>query len=393
MAININKNYKKIQKNYIFTQINLKTEDFLKNNPNIELLKLGIGDVTRPLSKNLVNIMKDALENQTSKNFKGYPPETGYDFLKNAVTNYYKTQNINLTKEDVFISNGAGCDVGNILNLFSNINVVVQDPTYPAYFDSNFLYGNKITLISVDKCNNYKMLPDNLKEDSYLIYLCSPNNPTGATLNKNDLKKWVTFALKTKSIIIFDCAYERFIEDDSPHSIYQIKDAKKCAIEIASFSKTAGFTNLRCSYTIVPKQCKVGNNSLNDMWNRRQCTYFNGVPYFVQKGAEYCLSKNGLKECQKNINYYKTNAKLLKACLISAGFEVLDTNNSPYVWIKCPKDYTSWEFFDLMLNKYHIVGVPGCGFGKCGEGYFRFSGFGKRTDVKKACEEIKKLQH
>ena len=390
MSIKINKNYQKLQKNYIFTQINTKIAQYKNSHPNAKLLNLGIGDVTRPLGKNIIKIMKRALSEQgNKKTFKGYPPEVGYNFLKDAVKDYYKKRNIDIDSSTVFISNGAGCDVGNILNLFDKVKVVIQDPTYPAYFDSNFLNGNQIVLLPASSDNNYKISPKGLKNESYLIYLCSPNNPTGATLSHSELSDWVNFANKTKSIIIFDCAYEAFVEDDSPRSIFEIEGAKTCAIEIASLSKTAGFTNLRCGYTIVSNELIIDGCSLNQMWHRRQCTYFNGVPYFVQKGAQYALSDEGQIECKKNIQYYKRNAKILKNCLKRLNYQVVESNNSPYVWIKCPEGMSSWEYFDYLINNYQIVGVPGIGFGKTGEGYFRFSAFGNRGDIIEVCNKLK----
>ncbi len=394
MALKINKNYKKIKKNYIFTEINQKKANYLKNNKNAKIIDLGVGDVTRPLNKNLVEVMKKALDEQThTKTFKGYPPEKGYEFLKNQIVKYYKKRNVILKNEDVFISNGACCDVTNILDLFENNIAVIANPTYPAYYDSNFLQGNKILLKNLNKKNNFIFSPKNLKKQSYIIYLCSPNNPTGAVLNKEQLKQWVDFANETSSLIIFDCAYESFISDESlPHFIYEIEGAKTCAVEIASFSKMAGFTNLRCGWTVVPSQLKLNGCSVNEMWTRRQCTKFNGVPYVVQKGAYFSLTKKGQKECQKNIDYYKKNLKILTTCLTKLGIECFNSMHSPYVWFKCPQNLSSWQFFDLLLEKCQIVGIPGIGFGTAGEGYFRFSAFAKRKDVLVACERLKGIK-
>ena len=359
-------------KNYIFTVINDKI---------CQILNRGIGDVTIPYPKKLLKAMQNALSFQSQKDtFLGYPPETGYDFLKIAIKNYYCKLNVNLDKSEIFVSNGAGCDVTNILGLFDKSDVLIFNPTYPAYFDSSFLQGNSIALLDANIANNFLPLPNVLAQKSYLIYICSPNNPTGATFSKQGLKKWVDFANKTSSVILFDSAYSYFVQDACPKSIFEIEGAKTCAIEVASFSKSFGFTNLRCGYTIVPKTLNRQNGNLNDMWNRHQCTFFNGVPYFVQKGAEFALSDEGQAEIQKNIMYYKQNAKMLKNALKKIGIGVLQSNNSPYVWAKCPKNLTSWQYFDYLLS-LGVVCVPGCAFGDNGEGYVRFSGFAKRKDI------------
>ncbi len=391
MALKINKNYKKIKKNYIFTEISEKKSNFLKSHKNAKIIDLGVGDVTRPLNKNMVAVINNALNEQLhKKTFKGYPPENGYDFLKKQIVNYYKQRNVSLTIEEVFVSNGACCDVTNILDLFKKNKTIIANPTYPAYYDSNFLQGNAIFLRDANQKNNFVLSPKNLKKRSYIIYLCSPNNPTGTVFTKQQLKEWVDFANLTSSIIIFDCAYESFISDvNLPHFIYEIEGAKKCAIEIASFSKMAGFTNLRCSWSIVPEELNINGYNINSMWSRRQCTKFNGVPYCVQKGAEYALSKNGQLECKKNIQYYKTNLKILTKCLKSLKIECFNSMHTPYVWFKCPQNYTSWQFFDLLLQDYQIVGIPGLGFGTQGEGFFRFSAFASRKDILIACERLK----
>lgn len=378
----LNKNYE-FKKNYVFTEVSEKVAKFKQQNKDIKVYNLGIGDVTREMDKKLVEVMVKSLQRQENpKTFLGYPPETGYDFLKQAIKKNYNDMNINIDTDEIFVSNGAGCDVTNILSLFDEQTAVIADPTYPAYFDSNFLVGNKIILLPLNKENNYKMSPSALKKDkSYLIYICSPNNPTGATLSKEELKQWVDFANQTKSIILFDNAYQSFIVDDCPKSIYCIDDAKKCAIEISSFSKSAGLTNLRCGYTVVPKLLTRQNQMLNKMWFIHQCTFFNGVPYHIQKGAEFALSKEGQKICQKNINYYRQNVKILKNKLAKLGFSFIGNTNSPYVWAKIPNQMTSWKYFDYLLNTYHVVCVPGCAFGENGEGYVRFSAFAKRSDI------------
>lgn len=377
----INENYLS-QKNYVFTEIGKRVSDFKQQYPNKRILNLGIGDVTRPMDKRLVELMTNALYEQTNKStFKGYPPETGYNFLKKAIVKKYEENDISVLNDEIFISNGAGCDVTNILNLFKNVTAVIADPTYPAYLDSNKLCGNDVLLLPLSKQNNYKMLPYGIAENrSYLIYICSPNNPTGATLDYDELKQWVDFANKTQSIILFDNAYESFIEDNSPKSIYEVEGAKTCAIEISSFSKSAGFTNLRCGFTIVPQNLIRQSQSINKMWLRHQCTFFNGVPYHIQKGALFALSSEGQKICQKNINYYKKNVKILKKYLKDLNFEFVSSNNSPYIWVKIPTSQTSWQYFEYLLGK-GIVCVPGSGFGEWGEGYIRLSAFATRSDV------------
>ncbi len=394
MALKLNKNYKKIKNNYIFVEINQRKSNYLKNNKNAKIIDLGVGDVTRPLNKELVEEMQKALNEQIhARTFKGYPPENGYDFLKIQILNYYKQRNVVLQNKDIFISNGACCDVTNILDLFKKNVAVIVSPTYPAYYDSNFLQGNKILLLKSNQDNGFMASPKNLKNKSYLIYLCSPNNPTGVVYTTEQLKQWVDFANKTSSLIIFDCAYESFISDDNlPHFIYEIDGAKTCAIEIASFSKMAGFTNLRCGWTVVPSQLKLNESSINEMWTRRQCTKFNGVPYMIQKGACFALTKNGKLFCKKNIDYYKTNLKILTNCLKQLKIETFSSLHSPYVWFKCPQGLSSWQFFDILLEKCQIVGVPGVGFGKEGEGYFRFSAFAKRKDILIACNRLQQLK-
>ena len=388
--ININKNFKNLSQNYIFTEIKERKNTFLKDNENAKLLSLGVGDVSLPLGKNLIKVMQKQLKKQRcKKQFKGYPPENGYEFLKKAIASYYKKRSVELTENEIFISNGAGCDVGNILDIFDKNKVVIQNPTYPAYYDSNIIEGNEIILLSATKENDYLISPDTLKLESYLIYLCSPNNPTGATFSFSQLKKWIDFANATKSIIIFDCAYECFIEDNSPHFIYEIDGAKTCAIEIGSFSKMAGFTGIRCSWTTIPKELIIDGYNLNEMWFRRQCTKFNGVPYFIQKGAEYVLSEQGILECKTNILSYKENALLIKNCLKELKYDVVETNNSPYVWFKCPLGMKSWDYFDYLLTNYQIIGVPGVGFGEAWENYFRLSGFAKKEDILEAINRLR----
>ncbi len=387
----INENYLTEQK-YLFTIVTDKVNEFKKLNPKKKILNLGIGDVTRPLDKKIALVMTQALKSQCkATSFKGYPPETGYDFLKEMVSKFYSSRSIQIDKDEIFVSNGAGCDVTNILGLFQDLTAVIANPTYPAYVNSNILCQNSVIFLPLTSKNGYKMLADELNEkQSYLVYMCSPNNPTGSTLTRKELGDWVHFANQTQSIILFDNAYESFVEDDCPRSIYEIDGAKNCAIEISSFSKSAGFTNLRCGFTIVPKSLIRQNASVNKMWNFHQCIFFNGVPYHIQKGAEFVLSEEGQDICRKNIHYYKQNALILKNCLKDSGFEFVDYGNSPYIWAKVPTKQTSWEYFNFLLEKYNIVCMPGSGFGRCGEGYIRFSAFAKRDDILTAMDKILK---
>ena len=383
-----NKNYKK-SNDYVFFQISQKIKEYSRKNPNCDIISLGIGDVTRPFSEQLVNVMCEALEKQKySSTFLGYPPEQGYDFLREKICSKYKKFNIELNKEEIFIGNGIGCDITNILDIFCNYTPLIIEPTYPAYKKSNLFLGKKPLIKTATPKNNFCVLPKNIPFKQYIIYICSPNNPTGYTYTKPQLKQWVDFANKTKSIILFDGAYECFVENDYPHSIFEIGGAKKCAIEFCSFSKMSGFTNLRCSYTVIPKKlCRDGVN-LNKSFLCRQVTKFNGVPYFVQQGACYALSEQGEKEQKKNIEYYKNNVKIIVQYISQLNFEFTYSSNSPYVWLKCPNSKNSWQFFDEILQNCQVVCTPGIGFGKCGHEYIRLSGFNSQENTIKACERI-----
>ena len=385
----INKNYKKQQKNYIFYEINAKISEFLKNHPSSDIISLGIGDTTRPYSKNLISVMQNALkENQSEKTFHGYPPEDGYKFLKDAIQNYYKNFGVNLSTDEIFVSNGIGCDISNILDIFDNSAPLIIEPCYPAYLQSNLLLGKLPKILTATAKNNFCVLPIRLEKKQYLIYLCSPNNPTGYTYTKKELSMWVDFANQTNSVILFDSAYEFFIEDNCPHSIFEIDGAKTCAIEFASFSKTAGFTNLRCGYTIVPKELIRENTSLCASFLKRQTVKFNGVPYHIQKGAEYVLSENAKSKLMQNVSYYKNNVKIISNTLKKLNFDYYFSKNSPYLWLKCPKNQKSWQFFEILLENCNVVCVPGIAFGKCGEGFVRLSGFGQKEKTILACERI-----
>lgn len=389
--MNINTNYQNISDSYLFSTIAKKVSEFAAKNPDKKIIKLGIGDVTLPLCKIVVNALKKASEEMGVKEtFHGYGPEQGYDFLKTKVQAYYASHNVSLDNDEIFISDGAKSDLGNILDLFAVDNtVLVPDPVYPVYVDTNTMAGRKIIYIDANAENDFLPLPDkSVKAD--IIYLCSPNNPTGAVYNKEQLKAWVDYANENKSVILFDAAYECFITDENlPRSIFEIEGAKTCAIEFCSLSKMAGFTGTRCGYTVVPKALE--NGLLNKMWLRRQTTKFNGVPYIVQRGAEAVFTPEGQTEIQENLNYYKENAKIISDTLTKHNIWHIGGKHSPYIWLKCPNNMTSWEFFDYLLNNAQVVGTPGSGFGKNGECYFRLTSFGSRENTIEACERLDKL--
>ena len=395
--IKINEGFLNLKENYLFTEIANRTKAFKEKNPNADIIKLGIGDVTLPLAPCVISAMHDAVDDLAKiQTFKGYGPEIGYNFLREKIAKWdYIDRGIELSEDEIFISDGIASDIGNFGDLFNISNVVgIANPVYPEYLDVSIMDGRKnIVYIPFTAENNFT--PEIPKEKIDLIYLCMPNNPTGTVLNLNQLKKWVDYALENKAIILFDAAYEKFIEDeDIPHSIYEIPNAKKVAIEFKSFSKTAGFTGVRCSYTIVPKEVlaytsKGEQIKLNKLWNRRQCTKFNGASYISQKAAEAIYSMEGQKQINENINYYKRNCKVIRDGLKEAGYDVYGGINSPYIWVKVPNKYSSWEFFDILLRKANVVVTPGSGFGERGEGYIRLSSFGNYEDTMRAIERIK----
>ena len=386
----INENYKNLETSYLFSTIAKKVSQFIENKTQKKVIRLGIGDVTRPLCKSVVDAMNKAVnEMGTPEGFRGYGPEQGYDFLKDEIQNYYKKRNVLLKNDEIFISDGAKSDLGNILDLFSKENkVLIPDPVYPVYVDTNLMQGRKIEFLEANEENDFLPMPDfNTKAD--IIYLCSPNNPTGAVYNKEQLKKWVDYALKNNAVILFDAAYECFIDDNNlPHSIFEIEGAKNCAIEFCSFSKTAGFTGTRCGYTVVSDELNFDNMSLNKMWLRRQTTKFNGVPYIVQRGAQAVFSESGQKEIFENINYYKRNAKIIADTLKKHNIYFTGGIHSPYIWLKCPNNMKSWEFFDFLLEKIQVVGTPGAGFGKNGEGFFRLTSFNTYENTLEAMKRL-----
>ena len=323
--------------------------------------------------------------------FRGYAPEYGYDFLREAIANYYKKFPVDLSAEEIFVSDGAKSDVGNIVDILGDNEILIPDPVYPVYLDSNIMSGRKVSFLKGSQENGFLPLPDGVEEKPYIIYLCSPNNPTGAVYGREGLKKWIDFANKTGSLIIFDSAYEAFISGDYPHSIYEIEGAKSCAVEICSFSKTAGFTGTRCAWSVFPDELTVGENKLSFLWSRRQATKFNGVPYVVQRAAQAALSDGGQAQCREAIAYYMENAGIIGEVLKEKGIEFTGGENSPYLWLKCPNGMGSWEFFDFLLNNAQVVGTPGAGFGDAGEGYFRLTSFGSRESTLEAADRLRKL--
>ncbi|MBR1616868.1 LL-diaminopimelate aminotransferase [bacterium] len=386
----INENYKKLEQSYLFSTIAKKVNEFCAKNPDKKVIRLGIGDVTRPLCPAVVKALISASEEMgTSEGFHGYGPEQGYNFLHEKIQNYYSERNVSLDLDEIFISDGAKSDLGNILDLFDKDNtVVVPDPVYPVYVDTNTMQGRKILLLEANRENEFLPVPsDDLKAD--ICYICSPNNPTGAVYDKSKLKLWINWALKNNAIILFDSAYEAFVDDNNlPRSIYELEGAKDCAIEFCSFSKTAGFTGTRCGYTIVPKNLVFDEMSLNKMWLRRQTTKFNGVPYIVQRGAEAVFSPDGKKQIQENLAYYKKNAKIIAETLNKHNIWFTGGVHSPYIWMQCPNNMNSWEFFDTLLQEAQIVGTPGSGFGKCGEGFFRLTAFNTNEATKEAMQRL-----
>ena len=384
--MNINTNYENLEQSYLFSTIAKKVNEFSNAHPDAKIIRLGIGDVTLPLCNAVIKAMHKAVDEMGNQStFRGYGPEQGYDFLRTAVQGYYKTHNVDLELDEIFISDGAKSDLGNILDLFAKENtVLVPDPVYPVYVDTNVMAGRKVIFANANKENGFLPMPDeSVKAD--IIYICSPNNPTGAVYNKEQLKKWVDYALAQNAVILYDAAYECFISDSSlPRSIFEIEGAKNCAIEFCSLSKTAGFTGTRCGYTIVPKNLE----KLNKMWLRRQTTKFNGVPYIVQRAAEAVFTEEGQKEIKENIGYYKENAKIISDTLEKCGIWHVGGKHSPYIWLKCPDNMSSWEFFDKLLNDLQIVGTPGAGFGKNGEGFFRLTSFGSKENTVEAMKRF-----
>ena len=384
----VNTHFHQLPDNYLFKEIELRTKAYKEMNPEAQIYRLGIGDVTRPLPLPVIDAMHRAVEELAHpESFYGYGPEEGYIWLRQLIVDKdYRPLGVDLEPEEVFISDGAGSDLGNLSELFDNANrVAILDPSYPAYVDSSILAGREIVFLPCNAENDF--VPDLPSKRADIIYLCFPNNPTGAVLTREQLKVWVDYARMNKSIIIFDAAYEAFIEDANvPHSIYEIEGAKEVAIEVCSYSKTAGFTAVRCGWTVVPKA-----TGLNAMWFRRQCTKYNGTAYVAQRASEATYTPEGRAGIQRNLMHYKGTAQMLSQGLRDLGFEVFGGKNAPYIWCRVPKGYDSWSFFDYLLNTCQIVCTPGVGFGPSGEGYVRFSAFSHRKDCEKALKRMRTL--
>lgn len=390
----LNKHYSELNESYLFSTIAHKVAAYQKANPDKDIIRLGIGDVTLPLAKSVTDAMLKAVEEQGKKEtFHGYiPSEQGYEFLRSAIQKYYAGHGVELDMAEIFVSDGAKSDLGNLLDLFDVDNtVLVPDPVYPVYVDDNVMAGRKILYMSASAENNFLPMPDdNVHAD--IVYLCSPNNPTGATYTVDQLKEWVRWAKANNALILFDAAYECFVSEPGlARSIYEVEGAKDCAVEVCSFSKIAGFTGTRCGYTVVPQAIVSDGQSLNKMWLRRQTTKFNGVPYIVQKGAAACFTEEGMKQIKETLGYYKQNAKVLAATLDELGIWYTGGKSSPYLWLKCPNGMDSWTFFDYLLENANVVGTPGAGFGKNGDGFFRLTAFGDQERTKEAAERLKKL--
>ena len=389
----LNTNYLNVNDSYLFSTIAKKVAAYQQAHPDKTVLRLGIGNVTLPLAPAVIPALHSAVDEMANKDtFRGYGPEQGYGFLKDSIAAYYKERGVQLAGDEIFISDGAKSDLGNILDLFSQDNVVlVPDPVYPVYVDTNVMAGRKIIYADANEANGFLPMPD-YSVDADLIYICSPNNPTGAAYTVAQLKEWVDYATKKGAIILYDAAYECFVESEGlARSIYQVEGAKNCAIEFCSFSKMAGFTGTRCGYTVVPEAIEKDGLSVNKVWLRRQTTKFNGVPYIVQRGAAAVFTKEGREQISKNLDYYRANAKVIAGGLKELGIWFTGGENSPYIWLKCPNGMKSWEFFDYLLENAQVVGTPGAGFGVNGEGFFRLTAFGSAEVTKEAVERIKKL--
>ena len=395
----MNEYFNDVKQSYLFAEIAKRVKDYTEKNPDKKVIRLGIGDVTLPLVPAVVEAMKKGCDEMGVKEtFKGYPDYEGYAFLREAVSGYYKSFGVEVSADEIMISDGAKSDVGNIVDIFSQDNVVlVTDPVYPVYVDTNTMSGRKIIFADSTEENGFAAMPDDsVKCD--LIYLCSHNNPTGAAYTKEQLEQWVKYAKKQNAIILYDAAYEAYISDSSvPRSIFAVEGARECAIEFCSLSKTAGFTGTRCGYTVIPKELMINDKNGNTysvykLWYRRQATKFNGVSYPVQCAAAACFTPEGQKQIKANIAYYMDNAKVISAALDELGIKYTGGKNSPYIWLKCPNGMKSWDFFDKLLNEVQVVGTPGAGFGVNGEGWFRLTAFGDKENTAEAVKRIKSLK-
>ena len=389
----LNDDFKNIKESYLFADVSDRTAKYVAAHPDKKIIKLGIGDVTLPLAPAVISAMHEAVDDMSkSETFKGYGPYEGYGFLRESIKNYYSRMGVEVGVDEIFVSDGAKSDLGNILDIFSKDNVVlIPDPVYPVYVDTNLMAGRKIIFAAANEGNGFLPMPDYSKKAD-IIYICSPNNPTGAAYSKAQLKEWVDYANKLDAVILYDAAYECFIEDENKaRSILSIEGARTCAIEMCSFSKIAGFTGMRCGYTVVPKQLIKNGLNANKMWYRRQATKFNGASYIVQKGAAAVFTEEGMAQIRKNIEIYKYNAKLIAHLMDRLGIWYTGGKNSPYIWLKCPRGMKSWQFFDFLLDGAQVVGTPGAGFGENGEGFFRLTAFGSTESTKEAIQRIEKL--
>lgn len=390
----INEHFNELVPNYLFADVARKTNAFAAAHPERKIIRLGIGDVTLPLAPIVVAAMKKGCEDLKHKEtFKGYPEYEGYDFVREAIAGYYRRLGVTVAADEIFVSDGAKSDCGNLPDIFARDNtVLVTDPVYPVYVDANIMAGRNIIYASSNRDNHFLAMPDK-RVRADIIYLCSPNNPTGAVYSADQLKEWVDYALANDAVILYDAAYEAFIRDDSPRSIFAVEGARECAIELCSLSKTAGFTGTRCGYTVIPKELRRGGHSLHALWYRRQATKFNGVSWPVQCAAAEVFSNEGLRQIQENLDYYHQNAAIISAALDELGVYYTGGKNAPYIWLQCPHHMSGWEFFDYLLQNAAVVGTPGEGFGKNGSGYFRLTSFGDREKTAEAVERLKALLH
>ena len=392
MKIRINEHFGDIKESYLFSDIAKRVNAYSEANPGKKIIRLGIGDVTLPLTPAVIAAMHRAVDEMASADtFRGYAPEYGYDFLREAIADYYARLGVNLRAGEIFVSDGAKSDIGNFVDILGNNDILIPDPVYPVYVDSNLMSGRRITYLEANAGNGFLPMPDGLPEKPYVIYLCSPNNPTGAVYSAAQLGEWVAFALQTGSLILFDSAYESYISGDYPLSVYAVEGARSCVVEFCSLSKTAGFTGTRCGWTVLPEELEAGGVKLGRLWARRQATKFNGVPYVVQRAAEAAVSAQGHAEAMEHVRYYMENARILADFLREKGIWFTGGENSPYLWLRCPGKMGSWEFFDYLLQNVQIVGTPGEGFGKCGEGYFRLTAFGRREATEEAVARLRNL--
>ncbi|MBR2852821.1 MAG: LL-diaminopimelate aminotransferase [Clostridia bacterium] len=392
MSLKPNGNYRNLKESYLFFHISKKVEAYRKEHPELPLYRLGIGDVSRPLCDAVIKALHAATDDQAKEQtFQGYTPECGIPEFREAVAGYYARRNVTIDPEEIFVSSGASDELGDILDLFdASSPALITQPAYPAYVDASVMAGRKVSFLTACPENDFLPLPGEDTEAD-LIYLCSPSNPTGAVYNHEQLRAWVEYANRRGAVILFDAAYEAFVEGDLPHSIFEVPGARTCAIEICSFSKTAGFTGTRLGYTVIPRELERDGMNLNAMWVRNRTTKTNGISYILQKAGIAVLTEDGLRQIRESIEHYKENARVLMRALDECGIRYWGGKNAPYIWMSCPKGMKSWDFFDLMLNEIQVIGTPGEGFGEAGEGFFRLSSFGNPEDTKIAAERMKKL--